>query len=568
MSALDWFVLLGTLLGIAAYGVWKTRGVSAEGHLKGDSTVRWPTIGLAVMATQASAITFLSTPGQAYEDGLRFVQFYFGLPIAMVVLSSTFVPRFFRAKVFTAYEILEGRFDLKTRLLAALLFLIQRGLSAGITIYAPAIILSRVLGWPLDLTNIGIGLVVIVYTVVGGSTAVAQTQKLQMMVMMGGMAVALVYVVFALPPEVSFGDAVSVAGALGKMNAIDLSFDPTSRYTLWSGLTGGFFLAMAYFGTDQSQVQRYITSRSIAESRMGMLFNGLFKVPMQFFILLTGVMVLVFHIYVQPPIFFNESELKRVRQTAQAPALAAAEAEHARAFEEKRNAAQAYVSARDATDETALETARVKLVSADQRMQAARADAKGVIKAAHPDAETKDADYIFISFVMRYLPTGLIGLLLAVIFCAAMSSVSGELTALGSTVTVDFYKRVIKPDATDAHFLRMSKIFTIVFGLLAMAFAAFASLIDNLIQAVNLLGSLFYGTVLGIFVVAFYVKRVKGTAVFIAALLAEALVVGAFLLSDIGFLWFNVIGAAGVVVFGLLLQQLLPRTPEPAATRD
>ncbi len=568
MSALDWFVLLGTLLGIAAYGVWKTRGVSAEGHLKGDSTVRWPTIGLAVMATQASAITFLSTPGQAYEDGLRFVQFYFGLPIAMVVLSSTFVPRFFRAKVFTAYEILEGRFDLKTRLLAALLFLIQRGLSAGITIYAPAIILSRVLGWPLDLTNIGIGLVVIVYTVVGGSTAVAQTQKLQMMVMMGGMAVALVYVVFALPPEVSFGDAVSVAGALGKMNAIDLSFDPTSRYTLWSGLTGGFFLAMAYFGTDQSQVQRYITSRSIAESRMGMLFNGLFKVPMQFFILLTGVMVLVFHIYVQPPIFFNESELKRVRQTTQAPALAAAEAEHARAFEEKRTAAQAYVSARDATDETALETARVKLVSADQRMQAARADAKGVIKAAHPDAETKDADYIFISFVMRYLPTGLIGLLLAVIFCAAMSSVSGELTALGSTVTVDFYKRVIKPDATDAHFLRMSKIFTIVFGLLAMAFAAFASLIDNLIQAVNLLGSLFYGTVLGIFVVAFYVKRVKGTAVFIAALLAEALVVGAFLLSDIGFLWFNVIGAAGVVVFGLLLQQLLPRTPEPAATRD
>ncbi|MDQ3266196.1 MAG: sodium:solute symporter [Myxococcota bacterium] len=565
MSALDWLVLLGTLLGIATYGVWKTRGVSAEGHLRGDPTVRWPTIGLAVMATQASAITFLSTPGQAYEDGLRFVQFYFGLPLAMVVLSSTFVPRFFRAKVFTAYELLESRFDLKTRLLAALLFLIQRGLSAGITIYAPAIILSRVLGWPLDLTTVAIGLVVIVYTVAGGSTAVAQTQKLQMLVMMGGMAVALVYVVLALPSEVSFGDAVSVAGALGKMNAIDLSFDPTSRYTLWSGLTGGFFLAMAYFGTDQSQVQRYITSRSIAESRMGMLFNGLFKVPMQFFILLTGVMVLVFHIYVQPPVFFNESELKRVRQTVQAPALEAAEAAHARAFEEKRTAAQAYVAARDNTDETALETARVRLVAADQKMQAARADAKAVIKAAHPDAETKDADYIFISFVIRYLPTGLVGLLLAVIFSGAMSSVSGELTALGSTATVDFYKRVLRPDATDAHFLRMSKVFTIVFGLLAMSFAAFASLIDNLIQAVNLLGSLFYGTVLGIFLVAFYVKRVKGTAVFIAALLAESLVIGAFLLSDLGFLWFNVIGAAGVVVFGLLLQQMLPRTTDAAA---
>jgi SSS family transporter len=554
MAIIDWLVLVVTIGGIVAYGLWKTRaGSDMAGYLHGGYVDSWPTIGLSVMATQASAITFLSTPGQAYEDGMRFVQFYFGLPVAMVVLSIAFVPRFYRLRVLTAYEYLETRFDLRTRQLAAFLFLLQRGLSAGITIYAPAIILSSVFGWSLNLTCLAIGSVVIVYTVAGGTRAVSQTQKHQMVVMLGGMVVAFFVIVARLPRGLSFGHAVHIAGALGRMNVVDFSPDLGSRYTFWSGLTGGFFLAMAYFGTDQSQVQRYLSGRSMTASRLGLLFNGLFKVPMQFLILFVGVMVLVFHQFQEPPVFFNEALLARVQATPQAAEMRALEARHHAAFLRQRDDAQRLDAALDGGDRAAIDAAKGRLRAQQAESEELRRQAKQVIARALPGADTKDADYVFLSFVMHDLPRGLVGLLLAVVFCAAMSSTASELTALGATTVVDFYRRSFRKEAPDAHYVRVAQLFTAGWGVLAVLFAAFAALVDNLIQAVNILGSLFYGTILGIFLVAFFLRRVGSRAVFVAALISEAIVVAVFLRTTIGFLWYNVIGCGAVVLLSLLL---------------
>src|SRR5450432_347177 len=555
MSALDWVVLFGTLGAIVAYGLWKTRGPSdMAGYLHGGYKDRWLTIGLSVMATQASAITFLSTPGQGYEDGMRFVQFYFGLPIAMVVLSVAFVPRFYKLRVLTAYEYLEGRFDLKTRQLAAFLFLLQRGLSAGITIYAPAIVLSKVLGWSLNLTCVAIGALVILYTVAGGTRAVGQTQKHQMVVMLGGMVVAFVVIVRRLPADLSFGHALSIAGTFGKMNVVDPSLNLGNRYTLWSGLAGGCFLAMAYFGTDQSQVQRYLSARTITESRLGLLFNGLLKVPMQFLILLVGVMVFVFYQFNPPPLFFNEAELARVERTSHAPELHHLEAEHRVAFAAQRGAVEQLSGALRDDDPAAIAAAQTRVRATALRTAEIRKETRALIAGALTRPETNDADYVFLTFVMANLPRGLVGLLLAVILCAAMSSTAGELTALGGCTVVDFYRRSLRPAASDAHTLRVAKICTGAWGVLAVLFAASAALLDNLIQAVNILGSLFYGTILGIFLVAFFMRRVRATPVFLAALASEALVIIVWLTTSIGFLWFNLIGCAAVLLLSLAFE--------------
>ena len=481
------------------------------------------------------------------------MQFYFGLPMAMVVLSVAFIPRFYRLRVLTAYEYLETRFDLKTRQLAAFLFLLQRGLSAGITIYAPAIVLSKVLGWSLNGTSVAIGALVILYTVAGGTRAVTQTQKHQMVVMLGGMVVAFIVVVHRLPAHLSFGHALEVAGTLGKMKAVDLSVDVGSRYTLWSGLAGGCFLAMSYFGTDHSQVQRYISGRSIAESRLGLLFNGLLKVPMQFLILMVGVMVFVFYQFNRPPLSFNEPELARVYATSRAGEMRALEAAHRAAFDGKRAAIDRLTTALTDGDARAIAAAQTEVRAAAARSADIREKARALMKAALPRAETKDADYVFLTFVMGNLPRGLVGLLLAVILCAAMSSTASELTALGGCTVVDFYRRSLRPGASDAHYVRVAKLATAGWGVAAVLFATFASLLDNLIQAVNILGSLFYGAILGIFLAAFFTKRLRSTPVFVAALIAEALVIALWVWTRIGFLWFNVIGCAAVLLLSFVL---------------
>ncbi|MGV3640410.1 MAG: sodium:solute symporter [Adhaeribacter sp.] len=555
MSLIDWGVLLGTLAFIVFYGIWKTRGSQdIDGFLKGNNTEKWWAICLSVMATQASAITFLSTPGQAFEDGMRFLQFYFGLPLAMVIICISFIPIYYRLKVYTAYEFLESRFDLKTRMLAAMLFLVQRGLAAGITIYAPAIILSTILGWNINVTNFCLGIVVILYTVSGGTRAVSVTQKHQMAVMMGGMIVAGLLVVNMLPDYVSFGEAIQVAGKMGKLNLVNFSFDWNDRYNIWSGVTGGLFLFMSYFGTDQSQVARYLSGSSVAQSRIGLLFNGLLKIPMQFIILGVGVMVFVFYQFVQPPVFFNKVEKEKLYESPYAANLIELETGHHRNFQEKSRQVKAMVDGFHTGDEAAVESARQQLSRIETEGKAIRSEVKELMSKADPKAETKDTDYVFITFVMQYMPEGMIGILLAVIFCASMSSTASELNALASTTVIDLYRRSIKPNGSDAHYLVMSRLFTMTWGILAILFATLASQLDNLIQAVNILGSLFYGTILGIFVVAFYFKYIQARAVFYAALLAETIVILVFIYSKIGFLWLNPIGCLLVIFFGYLFQ--------------
>ena len=551
---MDWAVLIGTLVLIVSYGVWKTRGIrTVDAYLRGGSDTRWLTIGLSIMATQASAITFLSTPGQGYESGMGFVQFYFGVPIAMVIISATVVPLYRRLNVYTAYQYLETRFDLKTRQLTAFLFLLSRGLAAGLSIYAPAIILSTVLGWPLHLTNLAIGALVIIYTVSGGTRAVNQTQTHQMVVMLAGMALAFAYVLWRLPANVSFADALGIAGALGKMKVVDYSARVDTRYTFWSGMTGGLFVALAYFGTDQSQVQRYLSGASVAESRLGLLFNGLVKVPMQFMILLVGVIVFVFYQFNSPPVFFNEAELNRIRRTADSVELQQIESEYNAAFLEKKRTLQDWLSpTRTVTG------AAGRLRSAEAKLQSIRDRAKSLIAKADPRAETKDADYIFISFVLKHFPPGLVGLLVAVIFCAAMSATAAALNALGTTTVVDFYRRSFRPNETNEHYLLAAKLCTVFWGLVGMLFAAFASLLDNLIQAVNILGSIFYGPMLGVFFVGLFLKKVGGTSVFWATVVAQLLVLLVFFFSTIGFLWYNVIGCTALVVISLALSWKRP----------
>ncbi|HAA53570.1 MAG TPA: sodium:solute symporter [Myxococcales bacterium] len=563
MSNLDWMIMVGTIATIVLVGWWKNRHIkNIEGYFRGDNELKWQTIGLSIMATQASAITFLSTPGQAYVDGMRFVQFYFGLPLAMILISAVFVPFYYRLRVYTAYEYLESRFDVKVRVFGAFLFLVQRGLATGITIYAPAIILSAVLGWPLSWMVMIIGAVVILYTVSGGTKAVSQTQKQQMIVIMVGMITAAVIIFMKLPKGMSLGDVSALAGSIGRMNVLDFSFDPNNRYNFWSGLIGGFFLQLAYFGTDQSQVQRYLSGRSVTESRLGLLFNGLFKIPMQFVILFIGIMLLVFYMFVQPPIFFNTPALAQLKKTHKTQ-LAKLEARYNKAFAVQKSAAHSLLKARKGTDAAAIERAKVALKNAHTQVHKIRTSVKSLLKKALPKVERKDSDYIFITFVISHLPVGLIGLLIAVILSAAMSSTASELNALGSTTTIDFYKRVFRQEASDRHYLIASKLFTVFWGLVAVAFATFASLLDNLIQAVNILGSIFYGTVLGIFLVAFFIKWVGSRAVLAGALVAQVGVIMLFTFTKVGFLWYNLIGCLLVVCFAILFQ-MIPFFQDPA----
>ena len=563
MSNIDYLILFGTLIFIVFYGVHKTRGSkSMDTYLRGGSDTKWWAIGLSIMATQASAITFLSTPGQAYTDGMRFVQFYFGLPVAMILISVFFLPIYYKLKVYTAYEYLESRFDLKTRMLAALIFLIQRGLAAGITIYAPSIILSTLLKWDLRITNVIIGLAVIIYTVSGGTRAVTQTQKHQMAIMMGGMIIAGFFVVTSLPEGIGFVDAMHVAGKMDRLNVVNFEFDLSDRYNFWSGMTGAVFLFMSYFGTDQSQVQRYLTGKSLKESRLGLMMNGLLKVPMQFVILFIGAMVFVYYQFNPPPIFFNSTARQQIFQTDKGSDFQELEEDYMQKFHEKRQAVEGLLGAVNEGDENEIARARTKLSHLQTESDQIRETAREVIKQGLPNAETNDEDYIFMHFVMNTLPTGIIGLLFAVIFSAAMSSTSSELNALGSTTTIDMYKRRINAGKTDQHYLLSSKLFTLAWGVIAIIFASTLSLFENLIQAVNLIGSLFYPIVLGIFVVAFFFKKIKSNAVFAAALISQAAIMIIHYLNitdtagklTMGFLWYNAVGCILVVAISFIIQ--------------
>ncbi len=558
MQTLDWIVLIGTLVTIVGYGTWKTRGSkNVQDYVRGGNESKWWTIGLSVMATQASAITFLSTPGQAFHSGMGFVQFYFGLPIAMIIICMVFIPLYHRLKVYTAYEFLENRFDLKTRSLTAILFLIQRGLAAGITIYAPAIILSAVLGWNLTYLNIIIGILVIIYTVSGGTKAVSMTQKHQMAVIFTGMFVAFFLIISYLPENITFTKALEIAGASGKMDVLDFSFNLENRYTVWSGLIGGTFLALSYFGTDQSQVQRYLSGKSVKEMQMGLIFNGLLKVPMQFFILLVGVMVFVFYQFNQSPINFNPAAEELILNSEYANAYQDLEQEQLAIFNTKQEVIKKYVDTGNPmlTDEIAL---------ANQADIANREAAKLLIQEAADSkivrVETNDKDYVFIHFILNNLPRGLIGLLLAVILSAAMSSTASELNALASTTSLDLYKRSMVPGKSETHYLKATKWFTFAWGILAIIIACVAYLADNLIQLVNIIGSIFYGNVLGIFLLAFFFKYVRGNTVFVAALITQAIVILGWWQDWMPYLWLNLFGCILVILTAFILQKLNPKS--------
>ena len=569
MNPLDYIVLVGVMVSIAAYGMWRTRARGdLHTYLKGEGRTHWLTIGLSVMATQASAITFLSTPGQGYESGIGFVQNYFGAPIALIIIAAVFLPIYRRLKVYTAYEYLGKRFDAKTRLLGAALFLVQRGLGAGITIYAPAIVLSSVMGWRLDLTIIYSGLLVVAYTVSGGSAAVTLTQKYQIGVIFIGMFAALVVLLLKLPAGLGITDALAVAGGYHKLEAVDFSLDPDRRYTIWSGVLGGMFLALSYFGTDQSQVQRYLTGTSLRESRLGLMFNAVFKIPMQLFILLLGALVFVFYQFERPPVFFNQAAWHYAADHGSGDQLRQLETDFNSAHAEKQKHVQAWLAARHAGDAATVATERAAALAANARTEAARVATKAVLRAADPKAVTNDSDYVFITFILSYLPHGLIGLLVAVIFAATFASKAGELNALGSTTVVDFYRHVIKTDATDRHYVVATKCFTALWGFVAIGFALGIGLAENLIQFTNIVGSLFYGVVLGIFLTAFFLPSIRGTAIFIAAVSVQLLIlVYHFYLRDaypgigISYLWYNVIGCALSMLLGVIIQALLPNRP-------
>lgn len=551
MSVWDWLVLGATMTFIVVYGVWKTKSTrSLEGYFRSDSNQSWWSIGLSVMATQASAITFLSTPGQAYEDGMRFIQFYFGLPLAIIFISVFILPVYYKLKLYTAYEYLEHRFDLRTRLFVAFLFLLQRGLQAGITIYAPAIVLSTLLGWDLQATIVAIGAVVVFYTVVGGTKAVSQTQMLQMAVMIGGMFTAAIIIVNLLPDEVGIGDAFEIAGAYGKLNAVTWDFNLKDKYNIWSGLLGGFFLALSYFGTDQSQVARYLGGRSLTASRLGLLFNALFKIPMQFLILFVGVLVFVFYIFNTPPVYFNQASLGLVSSESTKSELRQVGDRYSDLHEERKQNTYRLLTAESPTDRTEI----VKgLAETDSMMRLERDNAKRIVSENLGEDEAKDSDYIFLGFISKYFPTGLLGLIIAVILCAAMSSTASELNALASTSMIDFYKRLLKPADSERRLLVISKGVTLAWGIVAILFALYATLLDNLIQAINTVGSVFYGTILGVFIAGIYVKRVGGLQVFAAAVVTQILIGYLYYSVDVAFLWFNVIGCVVVVSLSLVL---------------
>ena len=557
MNITDWAVLLLTIVGIAAYGAWRTRHVrSLTTYLRGNASTGWGTIGLSVMATQASAITYLSIPGQGFESGVGFVQNYFGLPLALIIVSAVFLPMYRRLNVYTAYEFLGQRFDQKTRLLGAGLFLLQRGLAAGVTIYAPAIIISTVLGWRLDLVILFTGALVIVYTVTGGSEAVALTHKWQMAVISAGMVTAMAVLVYRLPDAVGFIGATHVAGALGKLQAVDFSLDPSRRYTVWTGIFGGLFLSLSYFGTDQSQVQRYIGGASLRAGRLGLMFNAVLKIPMQFVILSLGALLFVFYQFVPHPVLFNQTEWRR---HAEDPRFRDIERRHASATAENASTIRAWLDARAASDAAREADTRAAMIAANARARAIRGEAVAALVAADPRAKTKDSDYVFITFVLTQLPHGAIGLLVAVMFASALSSKAAELAALGTTTTIDLWRHLRPLAAADeARNVRVARRFTAMWGVCAVAFALFVGFAENLIEAINILGSIFYGVLLGLFLVAFFLRHVGGSAVFFAAVAAQILVIAMYFSLSIGYLWYNLIGCAACIVFSLVLQGVLP----------
>ena len=564
MRPLDWVVLVASLFSIIAYGLYRARGSNTvDRYLLAGKSMPWYAMALSIMATQASAITFISTTGQSYVDGMRFVQAYFGLPIAMVIISATVVPVFHHAKVYTAYEYLEQRFDSKTRALASVIFLCQRGLSAGLTIYAPAIVLSIILGWPEHLTTFLMGATVVTYTVIGGIKAVTWSDVQQMCVIILGLVIALVTVIVLLPSSVSFGDAVFLAGAAGRLNAVTTNFDWNDRFNIWSGLLGGTFLFLSYFGCDQSQVQRYLTGKSIAQSRLGLLFNAVAKIPMQFFILFIGAMVFVFYLFVQPPVLFHHAALSSIESRADFPPV---QQEYNRAFEHRRDAAAALVDAHHRHDALAESRSVEAYRGAQKEIDTARADAAKLVEKAGGEKGFSDTNYIFLSFVTRYLPMGIVGLVIAVIFAATMSASSGEINSLATVSVVDLYQRYFHKKGSDHHYLVASRVATLFWGIYAVAFAGWGKKLGSLIVAVNVVGSLFYGSLLGCFVLAFLFRRVRGTATFIGMLAGEAAIFWAFFDGRISYLWYNVIGCFVVVGTALLITYLSP--PAPSATRD
>ncbi|WP_036154106.1 sodium:solute symporter [Maribacter forsetii] len=577
MEGLDWIILAGTLLFIVVYGVWKTKGSkNVNDYVRGGNDSKWWTIGLSVMATQASAITFLSTPGQAFHDGMGFVQFYFGLPLAMIIICMVFVPLYHKMKVYTAYEFLEGRFDLKTRSLAAVLFLIQRGLAAGITIFAPSIILSAVLGWDLRTLNIILGTLVIIYTVSGGTKAVSVTQKQQMFIIMTGMFITFFFILGYLPSDITFSKAMKIAGASNKLEILNFDLDTSSRYTFWSGITGGLFLFLAYFGTDQSQVQRYLSGKSVRESQLGLIFNAILKIPMQFFILLVGVMVFVFYQYNPSPLNFNPSATQAVMESSYAEDYKLLQEGQIALEAEKRIAQNKFSAALEIKEYTAVEEAKKQIIRINQKDSTNRIAAKSLIKQANDVVETNDKDYVFIHFILNNLPTGLVGLLLAVILSAAMSSTASELNALGTITALDLYKRNRKSDnLSEEHYVKASKFFTLIWGIIAILIACVANLFDNLIQLVNIIGSIFYGNVLGIFLIAFFFKFIKGNAVFFAAVVTQIIIciIYYYLIhiypsgqEKLGYLWLNFFGAALVITISFIFEAFDRMLKKPLAT--
>jgi solute:Na+ symporter, SSS family len=565
MQLFDWIVLIATLLFIVIYGSWKTKGSkNVEDFILGNNETNWYTVGLSVMATQASAITFLSTPGQAYHDGMGFVQFYFGLPLAMVIICTTFIPIYHRYRVFTAYEYLEKRFDLKTRSLAAILFLIQRGLGTGLTIYAPAIILSALLGWNLTYMNIIIGLLVIIYTFSGGTKAVNVTQKQQMFVIMLGMIITFFLILHYLPNDMTFSNALHIAGANDKMKILNFSMDPEDKYTFWSGITGGFFLALAYFGTDQSQVGRYLSGKSVKESRMGLIMNGLLKVPMQFFILIIGIMVFVFFQFNPVPLNFNPNNKTIVEKSIYRSEYQALQKKLDALSDDKKVINLLYMDQLNQDYDNPI--LRKELVGLSNKEKDLRDRAKEIIKKADPRSETNDKDYVFFHFILHYLPRGLVGLLLAVIISAAMSSTASGLNALASTTAIDIYKRNLKGEKSEKHYLNATKFFTLLWGIISILFACVGTLFENLIQLVNIVGSIFYGTVLGIFLVGFYLKNIKSNAIFISAVISQLTIFAIYYYTNaiqpkgeekLGYLWLNFIGAMLTVFIAYLLQSII-----------
>ena len=550
MVLIDWVVLSLTLIFIITYGIWKNNShKNIKDYIKGGNQASWFTVGLSVMATQASAITFLSTPGQAFNDGMGFLQFYFGLPFAMIIICVFFLPLYHKLKVFTAYEFLEKRFDFKTRTLTAILFLIQRGLAAGVTIYAPAIILSVVLGWNTKVLVVIIGLLVILYTLIGGTQAVNVTQKQQMFIIFLGMMAAFIFIVRSLPENLTFSNALQLAGMNDKLDVLDFSFDLDNRYTFWSGITGGLFLSLSYFGTDQSQVQRYLSGKSLLESQRGLIMNGFLKIPMQFFILLIGVLVFIFFQYEKTPINFNPYVIEKVKETDKREDFNAIVTANEIIHLEK----QKHLKQKDFFINHQLQSQYLQL---EKKAEKNRKEAKKLIEKIEPKVEANDKDYVFIYFILNYLPQGLIGLLIAVILSAAMSSSASEINALSATTLVDIYKRY-KSDLKEKHYVWAGKAFTLVWGVISIAFALIGNLFENLIQLINIIGSLFYGTILGIFLVAIFNKSIKENAIFIAAIISEIIVLIVFYSDWVSFLWLNVIGALMTVFNAFIIQQII-----------